>query len=155
MPSKQQLPDGPHREFVEELFAHFREAGRPTLRDIASWIAQANEDEKTEMPGTASVETIRRVMLGATIPRRWPTVEAIFLALCGIAGRDPEQDRWDDYESESFKPFLKRKWNEALDDEEQLRTLPPPPRPKPPTTWPEPDPWSTTTSSSFDDEPPF
>ena len=27
MPSKVALPDGPHRKFLEELFAHYREAG--------------------------------------------------------------------------------------------------------------------------------
>ena len=35
MPAKSVVPDGPHRKFLEELFAYYREAGRPTLRAIA------------------------------------------------------------------------------------------------------------------------
>lgn len=157
MPSKAELPDGAHRSFVEEMHLHYREAGRPSLREIATWIAQANNDEKTEMAGTASVETVRRVLSGTSIPRRWPTVEAILLAFCGLADRDPDQPRWDEThfnaEPVSFRTSLKQKWNEALDDEERLPSLPPRPQPPPPPSQNS-DPWAIS-KSSFDEEPPF
>jgi hypothetical protein len=34
MQSKQKLPDGPRRDFVEELRRHWRDAGRPPLRKV-------------------------------------------------------------------------------------------------------------------------
>src|SRR5437763_1984985 len=97
LPKEAQLPKGSRRDLVEELFLHYREAGRPTLRAISAWIDQKNANEETELGASASIETIRRVMTGVVVPRNWKTVEVIFLALCGIAERDPEQDRWDDH----------------------------------------------------------
>jgi hypothetical protein len=163
MPPKTQLPEGPHRAFVEELFSHYREAGRPPLRTISDWI-KSNRDVR-DLSGTASTETIRRVLTGLTVPRIWPTVETILEALCAIAGRDPNEDRWEyNNDSESFRAAVKRHWNAMLDDyekDEEMPTLPPrrqPPPPRQPSNFD--DPWATAApasraSSSFDDEPPF
>ncbi|GAA0811919.1 hypothetical protein Sya03_56990 [Spirilliplanes yamanashiensis] len=160
MPTKAELPEGPRREFVEELFTHYREAGRPPLRTIARWI-QENWEARS-LRGTASTETIRRTLTGTVVPRNWSTVEAILEALCGLAGRDPGEDRWpdDNWVNYSFKDELKKRWNSVLDHyETELPTLPP--RPSPPAPAPRSsfgDPWATApapTSSRFDDEPPF
>src|SRR5262249_37044739 len=114
MPPKQQMPDGPHRQFVEELFMHYREASRPTLREIAKWID--DHKDTRDLRGTASTETIRRVLSGAVVPRTWFTVETILEALCGIAGRSTDEDRWpeDNWSSRTFKDELKQRWNAVL-----------------------------------------
>lgn len=162
MPTEAQLPKGPRRDFVEELFLHYREAGRPTLRVISAWIAQKNANEETELGASASIETIRRVMTGRVVPRNWKTVQAIFLALCGLAERDPDQHRWNHYNEdegeESFRAVVKRYWNDALDDVQLTGSLPA--RPQPPATTAarggfSDDPWDVKPKSSFDDEAPF
>jgi hypothetical protein len=137
MPSKAVVPDGPHRRFLEELFAYYREAGRPTLRAIAQWIMDHGEDR--ELRGTASTETIRRIMNGGLVPRSWPVIEAVLEALCDIAGRSSDEERWQDDDDRwgrdqptpwTFKDELKRRWNAALDqrqgeDSDELPRLPP------------------------------
>jgi hypothetical protein len=61
----------------------YRAARRPPLRTIASEIHASGS------PGQPSIETIRRMLQGDTVPARWPTVEATCLALCNLAGWDP------------------------------------------------------------------
>lgn len=158
MPPKEQLPDGPHRQFVEELFMHYREAGRPTLREVAKWIN--DHADSRDLRGTASTETIRRVLSGAVVPRSWLTVETILEALCGLAGRITTEERWpdDDWSDRTFKDELKQRWNAAIDQaEETLPVLPP----RPAVVAPAPrsvidNPWATAVPRpDFDDEPPF
>ena len=157
MPSKDVLPEGPRRAFVEELFTHYREAGRPTLRQIESWIRD-NED----LPGTASTETIRRVLTGVVVPRTWATVDAILQAFCALAERSPDEDRWpeDNWSEVTLRGELKKRWNAVLDDYEgDVPTLPPKPSP-PPAPTPRgnfEDPWAAVTPArgNFDEEPPF
>lgn len=160
LPREAQLPKGPRRDYVEELFLHYREAGRPTLRAISAWIDEKNANVDTELGASASIETIRRVMTGVVIPRNWKTVQAIFLALCGIAERDPEQVRWSggfNDDEESFRAVMKRYWNDALDDIALTGSLPA--KPQPPAAAKSGfsgDPWENARpKSSFDDEPPF
>ena len=168
MPPQTQLPDGPHRTFVEELFMHYREAGRPSLRVIAQWIK--DNATASELGGTASTETIRRVLSGSVVPRNWLTVEAILEALCGLAGRSTDEDRWpharwpDESPDRTIKDELKHRWNSAHDDyETDLPELPPRPVPPPvpaprPTIRANPDPWSPEPSVGFgsgQEEPPF
>jgi hypothetical protein len=53
---------------------------------------------------TVSKETVRRTLGGLNVPLRWEMAEVVFLALCGMAGHDPEspdrdecgQARWGD-----------------------------------------------------------
>jgi hypothetical protein len=158
MPTTQQLPDGPHRRFVEELFMHYREAGRPTLREITGWIKKHQDD----LRGTASTETVRRILSGAVLPRNWLTVETILQALCGLADRSTEEDRWPDdnwSSTQTFKGELQKRWNAALDySDEDLPQLPPRPAPpEPARPQPADDPWATGPRGSFGsaEEPPF
>ena len=60
------------------------------MRQITAYISDH------ELPGTASKETIRRVLQGTRVPVQWLTAEAIFLALCALARTDPESTYWDD-----------------------------------------------------------
>lgn len=129
MPSTRGLPEGPRREFVEELFTHYRDAGRPTLRRISDFIA-ANDD----LAGTASKETVRRMLQGLTVPTQWETAQTVFLALCHLAGRNPDLRRAMDPWGETSRSVFKRLWNDAIDEHDD--SSPPPV-----------DPWA--------DEPPF
>lgn len=152
MPSEAELPDGPHRRFVEELFVHYRAASRPTLREIAKWIK--DHQDAQDLRGTASTETIRRVMNGTSVPR-WFTVETILEALCGLAGRSTDEERSpdDEWSSFTFKDELRQRWNAVIDQpEKDLAELPPRPKPPQPS---ENDPWAVAKPSTFADEPPF
>jgi hypothetical protein len=178
MPPKAAVPDGPHRKFLEELFAHYREADRPTLRTIAQWIKVHGDDR--ELRGTASTETIRRIMGGQMVPRNWRVIETILEALCDIGGRSSDEERWQDDDDRwgrdqptpwTFKSELKQRWNAALDqrqgeDSDELPRLPPRPVPTPAVAATggggygrygavaAADPWAVGPSGSSD-EPPF
>jgi hypothetical protein len=161
MPPEADLPAGPLREFVEELFVHYRAADRPTLREIAQWIN--DHAESHDLRGTASTETIRRVLKGSVVPRSWHTVSTIVQAFCGMAGRSIDEerwppDRWNDGESITFIEEVKRRWNAALDHYETVMPeLPAPARASATPAPREPDPWETPAAVSrlADDEPPF
>ena len=129
MPSTSQLPPGPRRDFVEELFGSYRAAGRPTLAEISDRLA-----ERDELTGTASRETVRRMLRGTTVPK-WATVEAVFLVLCEFAGRDPDEHMEGSSISPSYREMLESVWNNALDAD--------PASGPPPTVW------------ALTDEPPF
>lgn len=125
MPSWAVLPEGDRRRFVAELHEHYQAARRPQLRTIADLIASHDG-----FSGSASRETIRRMLNGSTVPARWGNAEAVFLALCELAGRDPDsakfQDSWSYGDTTWAEEFLLR-WNAALDEPE-----PDPPAPHDP-----------------------
>jgi hypothetical protein len=116
MPSERELPRGRRRDFVEELFDHYRAAHRPTLREISDRIA-ANED----LTGMTSRETIRLMLKGRTIPGQWAMVYAVAAALSELSGRDLASERWPDGDSYdgsfTYVEALERAWHEALDEE--------------------------------------
>jgi hypothetical protein len=66
MPSEADLPRGTRRDFVEVLFTIYRAADRPALHKISSTIARLDN-----CPGTASTETIRRMLLPDLAHVRW------------------------------------------------------------------------------------
>lgn len=113
MPTEEQLPSGSRRRFVSELFERYREADRPSLREISDAIA-GREDRR----GTASPETVRRMLNGTTVPG-WRTVEAVLVALCDLAGTDPDNEYYDsediNREATTFRRELKYLWNRAVD----------------------------------------
>lgn len=114
MPPLHVLPKGPRREFVEELHGYFRAAKRPTLRVISELIRNDHD-----LAGTASKETVRRMLQGETVPAHWETVNAVFLTLCKLADRDPSAPRnpEDSYGDDwSCADAMERVWHEAIDD---------------------------------------
>ncbi len=106
MPSEADLPPGTVRDLVELLFYFYRAARRPTLRKISDTIRDGDFD------GTASPETIRRMLHGTTVPA-WPTVEAVFEILCYLAKMGADGPlKWENYEA-SRRWHLERRWHLA------------------------------------------
>jgi len=149
-----ELPDGPHRAFVEELRRYYRAAGRPSLRKVSGAI-EGREDLKEV---TASQETVRRMLRGMVLPTDWDRVYAVFFVLCEMGNIDPEAERWDDrYDGpESNSECLRRLWDAALETEPNPLPIPrPAPRQKSLQDYSsQPDPWATA-PSAYSDEPPF
>ncbi|MFI9811407.1 hypothetical protein [Saccharothrix variisporea] len=108
---------------MEELFSYYRDAGRPTLRHISDFIA-TNDD----LAGTASKETVRRMLQGLTVPAQWETAHTVFLALCHLAGHDPDESRQTDGWGETRRSVIKDLWNSAIDELDE-------PSPSPATAW--------------------
>lgn len=118
-PSTRQLPAGRRRDFAEHMFDIYKQAGRPPLRVI-----DAKLESMDHLEGTASKETVRRVLTGQVVPPRWATVDAIISGLCALAGLDPDGPRWADDEwngrdpeSPTWRCVLKARWNDALDED--------------------------------------
>ena len=76
------------------------------------------------LQGTASPETIRRMLLGITVPVRWATVEAVYLTLCDLAGEDPYQQRHWDGDYGSIRSFVENAWHSALDNPDRRSRQP-------------------------------
>lgn len=158
MPPKGELPDGPRREFVEELRRYYRAAGRPPLRHVSKLI-EGRVDLKEV---TASQETVRRILRGIVIPTDWNRVNAVFQVFCEIGEIAPDADRWEDSYNgeESNREYVRRLWDAALEEEPNPSPIP---RPTPPH--PEPtvaasgfagDPWTQDLPGpGSSDEPPF
>ena len=143
MPPKGELPDGPRREFVEELRRYYRAAGRPPLRHVSKLIEGRTDLKEV----TASQETVRRILPGIVIPTDWNRVNAVFQVLCEIGEIDPGADRWEDSrynEEENNRECVRRLWDAALEEEPN-----PSPIPRPTTPHPE----STLAASGFADDP--
>lgn len=109
-PSEEELPLGPVRDFAAGLFDLFKAARRPAGRTISSAIS------RSDLPGTASHETVRRMLIGAVVPGRWETVDAVITVLCEMAKIDPDQPRDEDDYSSSRREDLESAWHKALDN---------------------------------------
>jgi hypothetical protein len=111
MPSKAELPNKFARDFVEQLFSLYRDAHRPPLRTISRAIS-----DSSDLPGTASTETIRRILRGLTVPAHWDTVYAVFAGLCQLANVSPDETAGDDYGGSTRRESLEFAWHQALDN---------------------------------------
>ncbi|TXC99784.1 hypothetical protein [Streptomyces sp. ISID311] len=131
MPTEEQLAPGPRREFVKALFSYYRSASRPTLRTIAELMREKSPD------ATGSPETVRRTLLGLSVPSSWSTVDSLLVVLCDLAHIDPEPAPVDDdlWIRSGTRAEIKALWNAVLDgpdeggprDREGTRTSPEPP----------------------------
>src|SRR5260370_6364966 len=103
-------------DFVRELWVHYEAAGRPTLDAIAGKIDTVNSAYETD--GTASAETIRRMLRGLTVPAHWSTAQVALFSLCDLAGYSPKEERENHFGDEYPSPeeYLRGAWNKALDD---------------------------------------
>jgi hypothetical protein len=130
MPSEVVVPPGAHRELLKELFHKYGCAGRPCLREI---VAQARG---MDLDGTASQETVRRVMKGGQLPRQWGTMYAVYAPLCALANVDPEVPYSFQLVDESADPhpqlegwkathkeLVRDLWNCALDGQEPIYVI--------------------------------
>lgn len=121
------LPRGPRCDFVENLFVYLRRANRPTLQAISDRLRERND-----LAGTASKETIRKMLRGETVPQRWENAEAVFLVLCELAGVVPTDLVGDEgFDLLTHLEQYHELWNRALDAP------------------------AVQSVSAFDDEPPF
>lgn len=113
-------------EFVKELWFHHEAAGRPKLDLIMQGIKVFNEMHETG--GTASTETIRKMLKGETVPVEWSRVRATLYALCEMAGTDPTKptEVYGYGEVPSTEEELRRLWGQALDDPLRGKPAPPP-----------------------------
>lgn len=161
MPSKEELPEGPRREFVTELRRYYRAAGRPPLREISQAVERHTDPGISRV--TASAETVRRMITGKVLPVERDRVRAVFRVLCELGGIDPGATRWDgEYdrydEPETNWQYVERLWDTALEEEADAppfpRPAPPPPEPAPRTSLPQEDPWASS-GNRYSDEPPF
>jgi hypothetical protein len=109
MPPENELPRGPVRDFVEQLFILFRAAERPTLREINEAILR-----RDDLRGTASTETIRR-MLHGSVPPHWTTVEAVMVALCGLADINPDAPGTDPFQRRPSEEWGDSTWRERIE----------------------------------------
>jgi hypothetical protein len=149
MPSEKELPPGTVRDFVAFLFWLYRQAHRPALREISEAIS------RRDLPGTASPETVRRMLRGTTVPAHWETVEAVYLILCDLGGQGPSNKvRWeDDDEARTIRRHVEDRWHAALDNPDYFyETVP--------ARGLAEDPWTADPSDGFGgdslpDEPPF
>lgn len=115
MTSEVDLPPGTMRDFAEALFALYKAADRPTLREISK------EIEGSDSPATVSPETIRLMLRGARVPSRWIVVRAVFLGLCSMAGLDPYGRYYgDDPDSPSREEFVHSQWDAAVDNPDRF-----------------------------------
>jgi hypothetical protein len=115
MPSVEELPHGPRRLFVQELFFHVRAAGRPTPRDLADEILTDDD-----LSAVVSRETIRKMLRGQTVPSRWEKVDTVFTALCRRSGIDKDEQRLSKETVNrgvviTFEQALRQLWDEALE----------------------------------------
>ncbi len=185
MPSEDELPHGPKRIFVSELFTYFRAAGRPSPASIAAAASRGPQPARV----TVSRETVRRLLKGETTST-WPKVRAVHDVLCQMADRDPTWRRFSDssdYDEENdtrtLREYIRDLWNDAVDGVEAddgPPQLAPVPEASPPRTsaggwgnnapsggWgasqqPQDDPWATGalqkkigSQQAYSDEPPF
>jgi hypothetical protein len=111
MPSESELPRGTRRDFAEVLFSIYRAADRPPLQKISDTIIGLDNCR-----GTASTETIRRMLLALTVPAHWDTVEAVGMGLCDLAGWDLDSRMLHENTDTSIREHLRNAWHRALDE---------------------------------------
>jgi hypothetical protein len=113
------------------------------LREISDRI------RRSDLPRTASTETIRRMLRGTTVPASWDTVYTVLYVLCELAGRTPDSLLTHDGTEGRAGWHLERLWHEALDD--------PTPRyaQRESGYQPPPAPWDSDGQATYTDEPPF
>jgi hypothetical protein len=105
------LRPGTVRDFAILLHYLYRRAHRPPLRDISEAI------RRKDLKGTASPETIRRMLTGVSVPAQWATVEAVYLTLCDLALLEP-YDHLVKHNNKSLPvaEHIEEAWHSALED---------------------------------------
>jgi hypothetical protein len=147
MPTQDELPAGPVRDFVDILFSLYRAARRPTLEDISKHILEG------DYPATASKETIRKMLRGTTIPAHWETVETVIRALCDLADIDPERTMTMGRITGRPMHWAEVTWHEVLDQPTPRSAAPLHGDPDDPGPRYPDDPWPDVPDSVLPDDP--
>jgi hypothetical protein len=112
LPNEKDLPPGTVRDFAILLHYLYRRAHRPALREISDAIRRDDD-----LNGTASPETVRRMLTGASVPAHWGTVEAVYLTLCYLARLDPYRHTVKhNNKSLPVAEHIEEAWHSALED---------------------------------------
>lgn len=115
LPSQEELPAGAHRRFAETLYRLWSEAGMPAATKVSERI------QKSDLEGSASKETVRRMLTGKVVPQEWANAEAVFVTLSQMAGTDPdravtvdsERDYGVEFGPEPARALFRRFWRDA------------------------------------------
>lgn len=116
MPTVDELPPGPRRRFMEILYRLWSEAGMPPATEVSQLVAN------TDVAGSASKETIRKMLSGETVPKAWGNAEAVFVVLSQMAQVDPDrlvlyhgdvEDFDPEPEPEAARAVFRRLWTAA------------------------------------------
>src|SRR3954451_13348434 len=112
-PAPTSCPSAPSAGSSWRRCSGYRAAGSPALREIEEWI-RANDDLK----GTASTETIRRILRGH-VPPRWSTVEAIALAFFAMSDLEPGEERFSENMGDQFTNMdaTRQAWADAIEED--------------------------------------
>jgi hypothetical protein len=101
---------------MELVYRLWAEAGMPAAEKVSQSIAEA------PLAGSASKETVRKMLTGKTVPQTWENAEAVFVVLSQMAGIDPDRlvrylDDVEDYEPypgpEPARTVFRRLWYAA------------------------------------------
>jgi hypothetical protein len=119
MLGEDELPEGPRRDLVTKLQDYYEEAGLPPVQEISARCQELAEKNE-RLRGTASRETVRRMLSGSSVLTsvpHWENVELVYRALCDFAGKDPDASYvWDQgYDSGDIKFLdeLRDAWSKA------------------------------------------
>lgn len=126
LPSEDEVPPGPRRRFMEELYLYFLDAGRPEIPRIVEVAEKLAFDPRSGQI-KLSRETVRKILKGKTLST-WARVESLLLVLCHISGRDCDLDRWAEIQEapvQSHRDHLRELWIEAADVVQVSSTIPP------------------------------
>ncbi|WP_042370518.1 hypothetical protein [Streptacidiphilus neutrinimicus] len=92
MLGEDQLPEGPRRDLVARLQDYYEKAGLRPVQEISAKCQELTEKDE-RLRGTASRETVRRMLNGSSVLTsvpHWENVELVYRALCDFAGQDPD-----------------------------------------------------------------
>jgi hypothetical protein len=143
MPTREELPPGSVRDFTIMMFFLYKMAHRPTLREISKAI-----EDNDKLAGTASPETVRRMLRGKAVPQRWETVDAVMQTLCDMGERGPFAGLTFGGKNDTTWNHVDRLWHRALDEPHGPSVLY---RPQPNVD----DPWNPDPDYEYSEDAPF
>lgn len=119
MLGEDELPEGPRRDLVSKLQDYYEKAGLRPVQEISDKCQELTERDE-RLRGTASRETVRRMLSGSSVLTsvpHWENVELVYRALCDFAGQDPDASyEWNhgyDNGASKYLDDLREAWSTA------------------------------------------